>query len=189
MNKRFVLEETLSKKINELDGLKKVIKKFEIKAPFDGKIYLNDSYKKNQWISKKDAIFLLYDNLNYKIVGFCNENDFNLLKENSQAKFIFNSGDIKDINTKITTMSKVSIPYLEFSELSSDFGGEIATRNDLNKLIKTEQAYYKVIIDLNENITLDSRKSGTLVTNGESSSLISSLYKKTLSVIIRESEF
>ena len=189
LNKRFILEETLSKKINELDGLKKVIGKFEIKAPFDGKIYLNDSYKKNQWISKKDAIFLLYDNLNYKIVGFCNENDFNLLKENSQAKFIFNSGDIKDINTKITTMSKVSIPYLEFSELSSDFGGEIATRNDLNKLIKTEQAYYKVIIDLNENITLDSRKSGTLVTNGESSSLISSLYKKTLSVIIRESEF
>ena len=78
---------------------------------------------------------------------------------------------------------------MEFSELSSDFGGEFATRNDLNKLIKTEQAYYKVIIDLNENITLDSRKSGTLVTNGESSSLISSLYKKTLSVIIRESEF
>ena len=189
LNKRFILEESLSKKINELDGLKKIVEKFEIKAPFDGKIYLNDSYKINQWISKKNAIFFLYDNLNYKIVGFCNENNSKLLKENSEAKFIFNSGDIKDINTKITTMSKVSIPYLEFSELSSDFGGEIATRNDLNKLIKTEQAYYKVIIDLNENITLDSRKSGTLVTNGESSSLISSLYKKTLSVIIRESEF
>ena len=188
LNKRFILEETLSKKINELDGLKKVIKKFEIKAPFEGKIYLNDNYKINQWISKKDAIFLLYDNLNYKIVGFCNENDFNLLKENSQAKFIFNSGDIKDISSNITNISKLSNPYLEFSELSSDFGGEIATRTD-NKMLKTQQAYYKVTIDLQENISLDSRRIGTLVTNGESSSLISKLYKKTLSVIIRESEF
>ena len=125
------------KKINELEGLEKINKKFEVKADFDGKIYFYDVFKINQWVSKKAPIFVLYDNLNYRIVGFCNENDFNLLKENSQAKFIFNSGDIKDINTKITTMSKVSIPYLEFSELSSDFGGEIATRNDLNKLIKT----------------------------------------------------
>lgn len=188
LNKRFVLEETLSKKINELDGLKKIIKKFEVKAPFDGKIYLNDSYKKNQWISKKDAIFLLYDNLNYKIIGFCNENDFNLLKENSKAKFIFNSGDIKDISSNITNISKLSNPYLEFSELSSDYAGEIATRTD-NKMLKTQQAYYKVTIDLQENISLDSRKIGTLITNGESSSLVSKIYKKALSIMIRESEF
>ncbi len=188
MNKRFILEETLTKKINELDGLKKIIEKLEIKAPFDGKVYLNNSYKTNQWISKKEAIFLLYDNLNYKIVGFCNENDFNLLKENSKAKFIFNSGDIKDINSNITSISKLSNPYLEFHELSSDFGGEIATRTD-NKMLKTQEAYYKVTIDLQESIFLDNRKIGTLVTNGESSSLIAKLYKKSISVIIRESEF
>lgn len=188
LNKRFILEETLTKKINELDGLKKIIEKLEIKAPFDGKVYLNNSYKINQWISKKEAIFLLYDNLNYKIVGFCNENDFDLLKEKSKAKFIFNSGDIKDINSNITSISKLSNPYLEFHELSSDFGGEIATRTD-NKMLKTQQAYYKITIDLQENISLNNRMIGTLVTNGESSSLIAKLYKKSISVIIRESEF
>lgn len=188
LNKRFILEETLTKKINELDGLKKIIEKLEIKAPFDGKVYLNNSYKTNQWISKKEAIFLLYDNLNYKIVGFCNENDFDLLKEKSKAKFIFNSGDIKDINSNITSISKLSNPYLEFHELSSDFGGEIATRTD-NKMLKTQQAYYKITIDLQENISLNNRMIGTLVTNGESSSVIAKLYKKSISVIIRESEF
>lgn len=189
LNKRFVLEETLSKKTNELNGLKKVVEKFEVKAPFDGKIYLNDSYKKNQWVNKKDTIFLLYDNLNYKIIGFCNENDFNLLKENSQAKFIFDSGDIKDINSNITSISKLSNPYLEFAELSSDFSGEIATRQDINKRLKTEQAYYKVTIDLEEKLDLNSRRTGTLVTSGENASLVSKMYKKVLSIIIRESEF
>jgi len=123
-------------------------------------------------------------------VGFCNENDFKLLKENSQTKFIFSSGDIKDIYSKISNISKVSIPYLEFPELSSDFGGEIATRQDKNKGIKTEQAYYKISMDLNDSVlNLENRKVGVLVTQGESSSIISRVFKKAVSVLIRESEF
>jgi putative peptide zinc metalloprotease protein len=121
---------------------------------------------------------------------FCNENDFKLLKENSQTKFIFSSGDIKDIYSNISNISQVSIPYLEFPELSSDFGGEIATRQDGNKRIKTEQAYYKVLVDLEKSeLDLKSRKTGTLVAKGETESLISKIYRKTIAVLIRESEF
>lgn len=190
LNKRFIFEENLSKKINELDGLRKIIEKFEVKAPFDGKIYFNDVYKKEQWVNKKDSIFFLYDNLNYRIIGFCNENDINLLKENSKSKFIFSSGDIKDIYATITSFSKVTTPYLEYQELSSDFKGNIATRQDSNKRFKTEQAYYKVIIDLDDKeINLRNRNSGVLVTNGEYSSLVSKVFKKAISIFIRESEF
>lgn len=190
LDKRFILEENLQKKLNEKEGLEKVIKKFEIRANFDGKIYFNDTFKKNQWISKKEPIFTLYDNLDYRIVGFCNENDFKLLKDKAKSKFIFSSGDIKDIYSNITTISKVSIPYLEFPELSSDFGGEIATRQDKNKGIKTEQAYYKITIDLEEKeLNLKNRKLGVLVTSGESSSFISKIFKKAVSVVIRESGF
>ena len=189
LDKRFILEENLQKKLNEKEGLEKIIKKFEVKANFDGKIYFNDVFKENQWISKKEPIFVLYDNLDYRIVGFCNENDFKLLKENAKSKFIFSSGDIKDISANITTISKVSVPYLEFPELSSDYNGEIATRLE-NKKIKTEQAHYKISIDLEKNdLDLRNRKVGVLITQGEASSLISKLYKKTLSVLIRESEF
>ena len=190
LNKRFILEETLSKKVNELEGLRRIIEKFEVKAPFDGKIYFNDVYNKNQWISKKDSLFFLYDNLSYRIVGFCNENDINLLKENSKSKFIFSSGDIKDIHSTITSFSKVTTPYLEYQELSSDFKGSIATRQDSNKRLKTEQAYYQVIIDLDDKeINLRNRNNGVLVTNGEYSSLVSKVFKKTISIFIRESEF
>ena len=59
------------KKENELEGLEKVKEKFEVRASFDGKIYFTNSFKQNQWISKKEPVFVLYDNLNYKIVGFC----------------------------------------------------------------------------------------------------------------------
>ncbi|ABV67292.1 peptidase, M50 family [Aliarcobacter butzleri RM4018] len=189
LNKRFILEESLQKKLNEKEGLEKIIKKFEVRANFDGKIYFNDVFKPNQWISKKEVVFTLYDNLDYRIVGFCNENDFKLLKENSQSKFIFNSGDIKDIHSNLTSISKVSIPYLEFPELSSDYQGEIATRLE-NKKIKTEQAYYKITIDLEKNeLDLKNRKVGVLITKGEASSFISRIFKKAVSVVIRESEF
>lgn len=191
LNKRFIQEENLQKKENELEGLNKIIEKLVIKANIDGKIYFNDTFKVNQWINKKEPIFTLYDNLNYKIVAFCNENDFRLLKENSKSKFIFNSGDIEDIHTKITNISKVSVPYLEFPELSSDYGGSIATRQDRDKGIKTQQAYYKISIDLNNKnqIDLKNRKAGVLITKGEDSSIISKLFRKVVSVLIRESDF
>ena len=191
LNKRFIQEENLQKKQNELQGLEKILNKLEIKASFDGKIYFNDAFKVNQWTNKKEPIFTLYDNLNYKIVGFCNENNFKLLKENSNIKFIFNSGDIKNLNSKITNISKVSVPYLEFPELSSDFGGSIATRQDRDKGIKTQEAYYKISIDLNnENqIDLKNRKAGVIIAKGENSSIITNIFRKVVSIIIRESDF
>lgn len=190
LDKRFILEESLLKKMNELEGLKKVAEKFEIKASFDGKIYFYDNYKENQWVNKKEPIFVLYDNLDFKITGFCNENDLNLLKENAKSKFIFNSGDLENITSNITTISRVSVPYLEYSELSSNFGGTIPTREDSNKRVKTEQAYYKITIDLdNYELDLKSRKVGFLISQGESSSIISRIIKKSISVIIRESGF
>ncbi|MDN5104982.1 hypothetical protein O8C79_06750, partial [Aliarcobacter butzleri] len=69
------------------------------------------------------------------------------------------------------------------------YKGEIATRLE-NKKIKTEQAYYKITIDLQKNeLDLKSRKVGILVTKGEASSFISRIFKKAVSVVIRESEF
>ena len=190
LNKRFILEENLFKKQNELEGLQKVKDKFEVKAPFSGKILFTNDFKINQWISKKESLFVLYDNSNYRIVSFCNEKDLKLLKKNGNAKFIFNSGDIKDISIKLLTISKISTPYLEFPELSSDYGGDIATRQDLNKQIKTEQAYYKIISNFeNKNLNLTTRKQGILVAEGVHSSLALKFYKQVISVIIRESSF
>lgn len=191
LSRRFVQEETLLKKQNELDGLEKIIKKLEIKASIDGKIYFNDNFKIDQWINKKEPIFSLYDNSNYQIVAFCNENDIRLLKENSESKFIFDSGDIPNINSKIKTISKVSVPYLEFPELSSDYGGEIATRKDSDKGIKTQEAYYKILVDLNSDNQTDlkNRKTGVLITKGENASIFSKIFKKVVSVLIRESGF
>ena len=189
LNKRFILEENLQRKLNEKSGLEKIVNKFEVKATFDGKIYFNDKFREKQYVNKKESIFVLYDNLDYRIVAFCNENDFKLLKDGAISKFIFNTGDIKDIHSKIRSISKVSSPYLEFPELSSDHKGEIATRLE-NKKQKTEQAYYKVLIDLDKtDLDLRNRTLGVLVSQGESSSFISRIFKKTISVFIRESEF
>lgn len=41
----------------------------------------------------------------------------------------------------------------------------------------------------NKDLNLATRKHGLIVANGENSSLISKFYKKTISVIIRESGF
>jgi putative peptide zinc metalloprotease protein len=190
LDKRFVLQESLLKSLNELEGLEKIRQKFDIKANFDGKVYLYDTFKENQWVSKTKPIFVLYDDTDHRITAFCNEYDMAFLKNSAKSTFFFHSGDRKDIHANVNEIAKVSSPYLEFPELASVFGGKIATRQDGNKRLKTEQAYYKIIIDLNEsNVRLRNRSVGTLLVEGESSSLITKVYKKALSVLIRESEF
>jgi len=190
LDKRFVLQESLLKSLNELEGLEKIQQKFDVKADFDGKVYFYDTFKEKQWVSKTKPIFVLYDDTDHRITAFCNEYDLALVKKNATSTFFFHSGDTKDIHAVISDISKVSVPYLEFPELSSVFNGKIATRQDGNKRLKTEQAYYKLIIDLNESdIRLRNRSMGTLLVEGESSSLITKIFKKALSVMIRESEF
>ena len=44
----FFLEETLQKKINEKEGLEKILKKLEIRATFSGKIYFSDNFREKQ---------------------------------------------------------------------------------------------------------------------------------------------
>ena len=79
-----------------------------------------------------------------------------------------------------STLRDATTPYTERYLLITDG----------NKRIKTEQAYYKVLVDLEKSeLDLKSRKTGTLVAKGETESLISKIYRKTIAVLIRESEF
>jgi len=187
---RFLLEENLIRKKNELEGFLSITAKLTLVAPFDGYIYFNDIYGIRQWVNSKEPILSIYDPTDLKIKAFCPEGRIQDVDINSTAYFISNLGEIDTIDVEINSISEVSTPYLRYPELSSEYGGDIATRNDTHKRMYSEEAYYQInAAALSRNRTFKIRTKGTLVVSGVSRSIANIFLLKFVSVLMRESGF
>ena len=190
LEKRFLFEERLIRKETELKGLLNIKENLTIVAPFSGYIYFNGTYGVNQWVNVKEPILSIFDPTDIKVTAFCSEGRIQDIAVNSASYFISNLGEIASIETQIKSISEVSVPYLAFPELSSEYGGEIATRNDPQKRMYSEEAYYLVNAAVLDNKRIFKvRTTGTLVVNGVSRSIAKRFLLKSASVLIRESGF
>lgn len=186
----FLLEENLIRKKNELEGFLSINAKLTLVAPFDGYIYFNDIYGVSQWVNPKEPILSIYDPNDLKIKAFCPEGRIQDIDINSASHFISNLGEVDTIDVDINSISEVSTPYLIYPELSSEYGGDIATRNDSHKRMYSEEAYYQInAAVLSRNRTFKIRTKGTLVVSGVSRSIAKIFLLKFVSVLIRESGF
>ncbi|MBA6340001.1 HlyD family efflux transporter periplasmic adaptor subunit [Colwellia sp. MB02u-10] len=188
--KIFLLEENLIRKEKELEGFLGVNAKLTVVAPFDGYIYFNDTYGVNQWVNPKEPILSIYDPNKLKIRAFCPEERVRDVDINSASYFISNLSEVDTIDVDINSISEVSTPYLRYPELSSEYGGDIATRHDFNKRMYSEKAYYQInAAVLNSNRIFKIRTKGTLVVSGVRRSIAKIFLLKFVSVLIRESGF
>ncbi len=193
LNNRFVLEENFSKMKKELEGLYKLRDSLKLKAPFSGTIYFNDDFKIKQYVNKKEAILTIYNNRSSKVVGFCEDVDYQYLNEYSNGKFISNIPNVDTIEVFMDKVSNISLVNLEYEELSSVYGGKIATRQSQEKNQKalvSEKAYFKVEAKIeNLDINFKTRVVGELIVESEKSSFVTKIWKKLYNVLVRESSF
>ena len=190
LNNKFILEEKLLRKQKNKEGLQKIQDSFVVKADFDGIVYKNDSFHVNQWINKKEAIFTLYEPTSLELIAFCSEDNLKYINNKQKAVFLLNSGDYGAIETNITHISNISLPFIEFPELSSLYGGNIAVREDSKNQLISEKAYYKVKAKLIDFDTIYKiRKDGVLIVEAEPLSVVDKLTKKVMAILIRESGF
>ncbi len=190
LDNQLILQEKLNRKIRKKEGLIKIKDSLNLKANFDGIVYKNDVFHNNQWVNPKEAMLTLYDPSSIKLTAFCDENDLPNIKSDSNALFIINSGDYSPLNAKVIDVSNISLPYIDFPELTSDFDGEIAVRQDNEKRLVSEKAYYKIeakLVDFNGEYKI--RKDGVLIVDGEATSILVKFSKQVLSILIRESGF
>lgn len=190
LSQSYLLAESLVRKEKELEGLLELKNNLTMTAPFDGYIYFNDSYNVNQWVNTKQSILSIYNVDDLKIRAFCPENRIKDIDITSTSYFVSNIDEVDTIEADIYSLSQVSTPYLSYLELSSEYGGDIATRNDAHKRMYSEDAYYQINANvLNNNRLFKMRTKGTLVVSGVRRSVAEIFFVKTMSVLIRESGF
>ena len=192
LENRFVIQENILEKTQELDGLLKSKDELIIKAPFDGFVYFNNSFKINQWVNPKEAILNIYDPKTSRIIAYCKDSDIYLIKDKQNGKFIANNGELKSLDAKIYNISNISLTSIEYKELSSDYGGNIATRptNDKNNPNPiSEQAYFKIEANIEQTIDLKTRIDGEFIINAEGKSILNKFIYLVYNTLIKESSF
>lgn len=196
LENRFIIEENILKKEEELKGLLKTKDELIIKAPFDGVVQFNDTFRENQWVTPKEAILNIYNNKSSKIIGFCKDRDLKSIIPNAKGKFIANNGQLKNFETKVETISNISLSNLDYKELSSIYKGNIATRESKdakgNTNLISEEAYFKIeskIINSEDTKELRNRIDGELIVQAESSSIIKKAFLFAYNILIKESSF
>lgn len=194
LSNRFVLEESILKKQQELQGLLELKSQLKIKAPFDGIVYFNDKFKIGQYVNKKESIATIYDPQTINIVGYCNDKDYKYLDTSAQGKFISDIANIDSLKVQIESISNISQDVLKYEELSSIYGGNIAVRQDMNQQNNNElisqDAYFiietKVIQDIQD---INIRTKGELIVNSDGSSFLTKIFKSTYNILVKESGF
>lgn len=192
LENRFVIEERIVEKQIELEGLEKLKNELLIKAPFDGVFYFKETFKVGQWVNPKEPIAHIYNSDSSNVVAFIEDYNLRYITNISSSKFMANSGLISNIDTKIYEISRVSLTNLDYPELSSLYGGEIAVRQDTNEKQKliTENAYFKISADiLDSSYDYKTRIDGVLLIESQRSSFINRLVQIINNTIVQESGF
>ena len=135
----------------------------------------------------------IYNSSTSDVIAFVDDYDLEYISNDLAGKFIANNGMMKSMDIKINDISKISLTNLEYVELSSLNGGDIAVREDSSsqeKKLVTENAYFKINAQILENnYDLKTRIDGELIININSQSLITRAFLTAYNTIIQESGF
>lgn len=192
LRNKFIIQENIYKKENEIKGLLEVKKSLTLIAPFDGIVNFIDIFKVGQYINKNEAILTIYDLKTSKVIGYCKDTDYKYLIDNAKGKFVSNIPELKSLDIRLSSISKISLVNLEYRELSSIYGGDIATRESTtnDKKLLSENAYFKVeasIVDIKYD--LKNRIDGTLIVESQTSSFIQKVGNLLYNILVKESGF
>lgn len=193
LDNKLVLQENIYKKEKELKGFLELENLLNIKAPFSGIIYFNDIYKSEQYVNIKEPILTIYDINTSHLIGYCEDVDYKYLKENAKGKFVSNIPKLKTLDLTLKNISLISLSALDYEELSSVYGGEIATRETKEqnqKNLISEKAYFKVEAKIeNFNLNLKTRINGIIIIESDSSSFVNKIFRNIYNVLIKETGF
>ena len=175
----------------QINNLNKIKSSLEIVAPFDGEVTNLSNLKKQQWLNEDTAILKLVDKNNYQVIAFVSEKNISSLDTNKEIWFTPSSTSQDSIAAYINSISKSPINNFDmYPMVTSIFDGPIAASENPSGGIRSEQAYYKVTLDLEDNTSaMDNKMLGFVNMGIESRSYFKRFIDFSSATLIRELNF
>lgn len=185
-----IAQEQYNAAAERIKNIQGEIEKLDIKAPFSGFVsYLAPEIQDGQWVGAGTHIATISTNNAPVIYAYVKAYQLGRLQQGAAATFI-SALDLKPLKAVITHIDLTAPENLEDKELSSVYGGDIATRLDQKNGYVPHEAIYKLSLQpLEKNLSLQQRQKGWVKIEAEKHSLIDRIYKKAAAVFIREMNF
>ena len=147
--------------------------------------------KEQQWLNEDTAILKLVDKNNYQVIAFVSEKNISSLDTNKEIWFTPSSTSQDSIAAYVNSISKSPINNFDmYPMVTSIFDGPIAASENPSGGIRSEQAYYKVTFDLEDNASaMDNKMLGFVNMGIVSKSYFSRFIDFASATLIRELNF
>ena len=176
---------------NKIKNLSKIKSSLAIKAPFEGEITTFNNIQKNQWLNEDTPILKLIDKRNYQVIAFVSEQDISFLDLTKEIRFTPSSTSHENMLAYISSISKSPISNFDmYPMVTSIFDGPIAASEAPSGGIQSEQAYYKVTLDLDQKSSaIENKMLGVVNIGIESKSYFNRFIDFSTATLIRELNF
>ena len=143
-----VLNRRLEAGTTELSGLKGVMERLTLRAPFDGVVVArNDEMSSGSWMPRKEPLYVIADTSGNRIDAYVNERELEIVKVGASARFIPDALEFGAYTCQVAEIDRVNIPTIDEPFLASTFGGPIAARNDPQGSIIPDMPVFRVRLD------------------------------------------
>jgi len=192
LDSRSVVQEQLQSAVERTSGLIDTFKQLTIVAPFDGEVIaLPETLVAGTWIGKESAVASIADKSTLEIYGYIPEKDLTRIDSNGTAVFYPENPKIDPIHASVIEVDTSETHILKHKMLAKAEGGDIITTSAETGVHYPKKAYYRVRLAMMpediERVGISLR--GSLHLDGEKHSIAGDIYRRAVSILIRESGF
>jgi putative peptide zinc metalloprotease protein len=175
----------------ELAGLRQQREKLVLTAPFTGLLTdLPDDLRPGAWISRDEALATLIDPHSHRVVAYVQEEDLLRLQTGGTARFYPDNAQHAPLDLWVSEIGRTATQNLNYPEMASIHGGNLAVREDSDKKLVPEQAVYRVVLipaEPKPTPYTHRLEIGSVTIAADRASPLSRLWRAVVAVVIRES--
>ncbi len=133
---------------SELSGLKDVMERLTLRAPFDGVIVArNDELAPGVWLPRKEPLYVIADTSRNRVDAYVSERELERIRVGSSALFVPDALDFGVYKCQVAEIDRVNIPVIDEPFLASTYGGPIASRNDSQGVTIPDAPLFRIRMD------------------------------------------
>lgn len=186
-SERVVLESELSRHQVSLDGLGKERARLVVVAPHDGVVRDSDpDLKAGEWLDEATPVGRVVRNAAVQVQGYLAEDDLWRIKAGAAVVFIPEDPQQARWHGRVTEVVQTGIRSVELPYLASIFGGAVPSDRGPDNEIRPRSGRHLVRVVL-DGAPISRTVRGTLHVTGRPESFVSSLWRRVLQVLVRES--
>lgn len=192
LESRSVLQNELQEAVERTSGLIDTFRRLTIPAPFDGEVVsLNPVVRPGAWLAPDAALMSVADRSSLEVYGYIPEKDLTRVDTTGDAVFYPENPAIAPVRARIIELDSAETRSLKHPMMALAEGGTIPVTRDPREGLRPTASFYRVRLEIDaadrSRIPMEVR--GTLHLTGDRHSIAGDIYRKAMSVLIRESGF